>query len=173
MIKVLDASALIHDYNPIIEDGEHYTTNGIIQEVESKKDVVALALEYGKLKVREPLNESVEKVRETAVKTGDTISIRDIEVLALTMDLGGTLYTDDYGIQNVAKKLRIPTKPVITEGIKGKFVWRKICKGCKKMYLIDHDEDICEVCGSVLERKMVKNRLNNVKNNKGKKKGKR
>ncbi|HIQ32978.1 MAG TPA: ribonuclease VapC, partial [Methanothermococcus okinawensis] len=33
MIKVLDASSFIHGYNPSLEEGEHYTTNSIVEEV--------------------------------------------------------------------------------------------------------------------------------------------
>ncbi|MBA2846159.1 UPF0271 protein [Methanococcus maripaludis] len=159
MIKILDASAFIHGYNPSIEEGEHYTTNGIVSEVVSKEDIVKLAIEYGKLKILDPKSETIEKVVKTSIETGDTISNNDIEILALAIDLGGILYTDDYGLQNVSKKLKIKYENIVSAGSKDDFVWKKICKGCKKMYPINYLEGECEVCGSPLYRKMVKNRL--------------
>jgi len=156
MIKVLDASSFIHGYNPSLEEGEHYTTNRIIEEVKSKRDIIHLALEYGKLFIREPKRETVEMVKKVSVETGDTLSQSDIEILALAIDLGGVLYTDDYGLQNVARKLSVPFRPILSKGIRKEFRWRLVCKGCKKIYRIDHKEDICEICGSPLERKMIK-----------------
>ena len=155
-IKVLDASSFIHGYNPSLEEGEHYTTSSIVEEVKSKEDIIYLALEYGKLFIREPKGDTVERVKKVSIETGDTLSQSDIEILALAMDLGGVLYTDDYGLQNVARKLSIPFKPVLSKGIKEEFIWRLVCKGCKRIYSIDHRERICEICGSPLERKMIK-----------------
>ena len=105
-------------------------------------------------------------------KTGDTLSEADIGILALALDLDGVLYTDDYGIQNVARKLGIDVRSIITEGVKEEFIWRKVCKGCKKMYPMDYKEEICEICGGILERKMVKGRLKKRYKTKRKKKKK-
>ncbi|WP_292459718.1 type II toxin-antitoxin system VapC family toxin [Methanothermococcus sp.] len=163
MIKILDASSFIHGYNPSVEDGEHYTTYGIIKEVKTKKEVVELAIEYGKLRIREPKTETVEKVKKMSIKTGDTLSKNDMDILALAMDLNGILYTDDYGLQNVAKRLNVKVKCIVSEGIKERFTWKLVCKGCKKMYDIDYFDEVCEICGSPLERKMVKNRYKNKK----------
>ena len=65
--KILDASAFIHGYNPSIEEGEHYTTNGIVLEVVSKEDIIKVALDYGKLKIIEVVEEvsnATEKVEQ-------------------------------------------------------------------------------------------------------------
>jgi len=159
LIKILDASAFIHGYNPSIEEGEHYTTNGIVLEVVSKEDIIKVALDYGKLKIIDPKVETIQKVSEMAVKTGDTISKNDIEILALAIELDGTLYTDDYGLQNVSKKLNVKFKNIVAEGSKDEFIWKKVCKGCKAMYPINYPDEECETCGSELHRKMVKNRL--------------
>ena len=172
MIKILDASSFIHGYNPTVEDGEHYTTNGILEEVITKKDIVELAIEYGKLKVREPQPETVAKVKEMSIKTGDTLSKNDMDILALAVDLKGILYTDDYGLQNVAERLSVKVKCIVSEGIKERFIWKLVCRGCKKMYNIDYFDEACEICGSPLERKMVKNRMNKQSNTKKGKKHK-
>ena len=157
-IKILDASAIIHGYNPLLEEGIHYITYGIYNEVITKEDIVDLSVQCGKLKIREPKKETLNLVSNQAIKTGDTLSKNDIEILALAYDLKGILYTDDYGLQNVSQSLGVPTKCIISDGIKDRFLWKLVCKGCKKMYNIDYKYDVCEVCGCILERKMVRNK---------------
>ncbi|ACV25027.1 type II toxin-antitoxin system VapC family toxin [Methanocaldococcus fervens] len=158
-IKVLDASAIIHGYNPVIEEGEHYTTPEVLEEIVSKKIIVEQALNFGKLKIMSPSKESIKKVEEVVKKTGDNLSKQDIGVLALALDLNAILYTDDYGIQNVAKKLNIEVKGIAFKPTDKDFIWRKVCEGCKKLYPADYEGDICEICGRPLKRKMVKSRL--------------
>ncbi|XRO77803.1 type II toxin-antitoxin system VapC family toxin [Methanocaldococcus sp. 10A] len=158
-IKVLDASAIIHGYNPIIEEGLHYITQEVLEEIESKKIIVEQALNFGKLKIMSPNKECIKKVEEVVKKTGDNLSQQDIGILALALNLNAILYTDDYGIQNVAKKLNIEVKGVSYEPTDKDFVWRKVCEGCKKLYPVNYKEEVCEICGSPLKRKMVKSRL--------------
>ena len=157
--KVLDASAIIHGYNPVIEEGEHYTTPEVLEEIESMKIIVEQALSFGKLKIMSPDEESIKKVKEIVKKTGDALSQQDISILALALNLNAILYTDDYGIQNVAKKLNIEVRGIAYKPTDKDFVWRKVCEGCKKLYPADYDADVCEICGSPLKRKMVKSRL--------------
>ncbi|MBP2143676.1 UPF0271 protein [Methanococcus voltae] len=159
-LKILDASAFIHGYNPMLEEGEHFTTNNIVEEVKTKEDIVFLALESNRVKIMEPSAEILNIVKETALKTGDAVSDNDMEILALAIQLSGVLYTDDYGIQNVAKKFETKVKNINMEGIKKEFIWRKMCKGCKKLYNVNYSNETCEVCGSELVRKMVKKRIN-------------
>ena len=158
-VKVLDASAIIHGYNPVIEEGEHYTTPEVLEEVESKKIIVDQALSFGKLKIMSPNKECINKVEEIVKKTGDNLSKQDIGILALALNLNAVLYTDDYGIQNVAKKLNIEVRGISFKPTDKDFVWRKVCEGCKKLYPADYEEEVCEICGSPLKRKMVKLRL--------------
>ncbi len=164
-VKVLDASAIIHGYNPVIEEGEHYTTPEVLEEVESKKIIVDQALSFGKLKIMSPNKECINKVEEIVKKTGDNLSKQDIGILALALNLNAILYTDDYGIQNVAKKLNIEVRGISFKPTDKDFIWRKVCEGCKKLYPADYEEEVCEICGSPLKRKMVKSRLRKKKKN--------
>lgn len=49
-----------------------------------------------------PNREYIKRLKKL-LKTGDNLSQQDIGVLALALNLNAILYTDDYGIQNVAK----------------------------------------------------------------------
>ena len=65
--------------------------------------------------------------------------------------------TDDYSMQNVLKIMNIPYDSIITEGIKGIYNWKKVCEGCKKEYSDDYPFDDCEICGSKIFKKRIKN----------------
>ncbi|NPA62291.1 MAG: ribonuclease VapC [Methanococci archaeon] len=158
-IKVLDASAIIHGYNPSVEEGDHYTTPEVLEEVESKKILVDQALSFGKLKISTPDPKYIQKVKDIVNKTGDNLSNQDIGILALALQLNAPLYTDDYGIQNVAKKLGVEIRGISFKPTNKNFLWRKVCVGCKKIYPINCEDEVCEICGSPLKRKMVKLRL--------------
>ncbi len=58
----------------------------------------------------------------------------------------GTIWSDDYSIQNVAKVLGIPFRSIGTDGIKKVVKWNYQCIGCHKWYKEKLSE--CPICGS-------------------------
>jgi UPF0271 protein len=80
--------------------------------------------------------------------TGDSrrLSDTDKELLALALDLGYELMTDDYSIQNVARSMGIPVRGMDQKGIAEIFEWQAKCKGCGKLF--PADVRVCDVCGS-------------------------
>ncbi|WP_456420022.1 PIN domain-containing protein [Methanocaldococcus infernus] len=155
MKVVLDASAVIHGFNPLNYE-ECYITPKVYEEVKENRIFLDQAISLGKLKILEPKKESIEKVRNLANKVGELLSEADIEVLALAYELKALILTDDYGIQNIAKRLNIKHKGIYYNKTNKIIVWRKVCLGCKKSYPIIYEYDECEVCGSPLKRKAVK-----------------
>jgi len=168
-LKILDASSFIHGYNPLDNEGKHYTTENIVNEVITHEHIVNIALDSSKLIIMEPSEKSIKLVENIKNKTGDNLSNNDIEILALAIDLKGTLYTDDYGLQNVAKLCNIKTEKIIYEGIKEQISWKLVCNSCKKSYSINYSDNICEICGGTLVKKVNKNK-NKRNNNKHKNK---
>ena len=112
-----------------------------------------------------PGDASVEAARELAMLTGDIagLSSIDLELLALAMEREGTLFTDDYRLQNLCSRAEIPWASVMTEGINSIWSWVVRCTGCG----IEHETpaqtsaskgDIgdCDICGSPLKSKRRK-----------------
>jgi endoribonuclease Nob1 len=128
---------------------EVYATAGVLEELRKYKDRRA-DLWGDLLKVTEPTADSLKRVREAAKCTGDSgrISQTDAGVLALALDIGASILTDDYSIQNLATYLGIPYRPVGTKGIREMFRWRWRCVGCGRTFDKEHLE--CPVCGSEL-----------------------
>jgi UPF0271 protein len=144
---VLDTSALFSMQD--LPEGEAYTTPGVIAELKKYEDPrVRYWLEL--LHVSEPSKDSVRAVRAAAERTGDDarLSQVDVEILALAKDLGGTLLTDDYSIQNVAQTINLPYHTVGAKGIKEVFRWKYRCTGCMRVWDKNYPE--CPVCGSPL-----------------------
>ena len=88
------------------------------------------ATENAKILVKRPAEESLKRVEECAIQVGDSffLSETDKHVLALALELKTTdcdpqIVTDDYSIQNVAKRLGIEFTSLATFGIRRIVEW--------------------------------------------------
>lgn len=145
---VLDSSALFAMEQ--LPDCDFCCPPGVVDELRRYKDH-RLDLWGDMLRVSECTGASIKKVGEAASKSGDSgrLSPVDISVLALALDVGGTILTDDYSIQNVARIMGIPFTPVGQDGIKKVEKWNYQCIGCKKWYKEKLPD--CPVCGSSMK----------------------
>ena len=96
------------------------------------------------------------RVREAAKAGGESgrLSGADVDVLAVALEAGGELVTDDYTLLNLARRLGVPTRTVQTRGIREEYRFVPRCTGCGRFYEAMLPD--CPVCGSAL--KMVKDR---------------
>ena len=103
------------------------------------------------IKVMRPSEKSISKVKEAAEKSGDldVLSRTDIEVLALALDLNGTVVTNDFAVQNVASALGLKFEPVGRE-IRKQVRWEWYCPACGRTY---NRKGECEYCGTPLKRR--------------------
>ena len=148
MVLILDSSALFSMEN--LPEGDCVCPPGVIDELR-KYDDRRLDLWGDMLRVSDCSPGSLEIVREEARKSGDLgrLSPVDMTVIALGLDLEGTVLSDDFSIENVCSRLNIPYKPVGTKGIKKVEKWNYRCIGCKKWYKEKMDE--CPICGSPMK----------------------
>jgi len=165
----LDTSAFIAGLDPFSLKDEVYSVPMVREELSANSMPwvrFKTALENGKLKIKAPREEYVEKVRSSSKTAGDILylSKADTQVLALALELkelgnSPVLVTDDYSIQNVAKVLNIKFAPLLTFGIRFLFQWVLYCPACYKKYPQDYKFKRCEVCGTELKRKPLKKKL--------------
>lgn len=144
---VLDTTALYYgkDFPP---DLELVITPGVVKEL--NREGMGQRLEMllaTRVRVSSPSKRSVDMARRTAAETGDSrrLSDTDFEVLALALDLGYQLVTDDYSIQNTAAVLGVPCRGVEQTGISQVYEWQARCTGCGKTY--QSDVETCQICG--------------------------
>lgn len=149
MKTVLDSSALLTGLD---FDGELYTSGHILREVERQGlDARAEAMVQAKVQIVEPSSKSIVRVRQEAQRTGDLprLSEADIQILALALDLGAMLITDDYSIQNVAKSMGVEYRGAGLKPIREQRRWYYRCTGCGKYW--EDPLETCRVCGSAIK----------------------
>ena len=152
-IFVLDSAVFIYGFRA---RGTTYTVPEITSEAQSFEASITLQ-EYLKdgLKIESPLKNDVDIVTEKSKSTGDylRLSKADISLLAKALEVGGTLVTDDYSIQNVAALLGIETQNIQQARIQQILTWGRRCVGCGRLWVT---ETTCPVCGSEVKVKPVK-----------------
>ena len=96
------------------------------------------------------------RVREEAAKGGEAgrLSEADVDVLAVALSLGAEVASDDYTLQNLARRLGVPVRGVQQAGIAQEYRFLPRCTGCRRM--LDKPADECPVCGSPV--RMVRDR---------------
>ncbi len=164
---VLDTSAFIAGFDPHAVRENQYT----VPKVKNELNVGSMplmrfnaAIENGKVTILKPKEVFVQEILNVSKKVGDVryLSEADLQVLALALELKHTgnlsplIVTDDYSIQNVANKIGIEFKSLMTFGIKYRFKWVLYCPGCYRKYPSDYKSKNCEVCGIELKRKPKK-----------------
>jgi UPF0271 protein len=150
MNSVVDTSFFFGDFPA---EGALYTVPAVVGEL---KDIRAKG-NFEKwnargLIVQPPGENSIGRVKAAAEKTKDitVISDTDRDLLALALDLGAELHTDDFAIQNVAHVLGVKTVPILQRKAR-RVHWRYRCSGCGRF--ADQAGE-CPVCGAAIKRKL-------------------
>lgn len=93
------------------------------------------------------------RVEETARAAGNLgrLSAADRSLVALALDLGAELWSEDRTVQDVAQRLGVLVQ---AQGrIAGTMDWRPRCTGCGRWFEAAPPRDECPVCGSAVRAK--------------------
>jgi len=161
-VLIYDTSAFIGGMDPQAIQIPQWTIPESLEEIRNKntKEILQMAIKTGRMKLRAPSQQSIEKIKEAIKRTGDysKLSLVDIKILALALDFKNEqwypiIMTDDYSIQNVASSLKIEYKSITERGIRSQLRWKVICPGCSTEYPVETTLKKCEICGTKLKRK--------------------
>jgi len=149
-MHVLDASAFIQEYHTTEPTA---TIPRVREELEDESAYRYDAMEGSGMHIQIPGERTVERARRAADASGDldVLSMTDVRLIAATLELGGTLVTDDYAMQNVAESLDVGVEMIAQEGIDEQRDWRFQCQGCGREF--GEKKDRCPICGTDLARK--------------------
>jgi len=155
---VLDTSAFYAGV-PYTNTTENLVTSpDVISEVSNERTRTLIAL--SKINVWQATPDAFKRVKDAARGTGDNnLSKADQSVLALCLSIvadgnEAILLSDDFAVENVASKLGIKARPLMTNGIKSASEWVFFCPACGKKYSKERPD--CIVCGTKLEKRLKK-----------------
>jgi len=156
-IFVLDSTVFIGLDFPFLQEWKNaifFTTSMVVSElkdIRSKMNYDILR-QSGNLRLNDPypelLNEIKGRIEKFDPKT--ILSLIDIEVLVLTLQLKGTLITNDLLLQNAASHLNVPIRVVSGKKIVQTRKWALKCESCGTK--ADKREIACLHCGGRLKR---------------------
>jgi endoribonuclease Nob1 len=152
----LDAGAFYSGVVFLSSSLQYCTTQAILDEVKHIKKshgAIEALIESNTLQILNSDRESIQNVVAAARKTGDyaKLSEADISIIALALQLGIMLVTNDYAVANVATTLKIPVKSVAGKGITHTRRWIAYCSACGRAFGPNAKE--CRLCGNRLRRK--------------------
>lgn len=125
-----------------------YTVPEVMEELES--DTSRIGFDTTDVEVRDPSEDTVSKVHQKSDEINSATSTADERLLALALELGATLVTDDKGLQNLAAHLEVEFESYMGDEIDEKRAWKKVCRNCGS----EVSGDTCSKCGSTrVERK--------------------
>ena len=153
-MPVLDTAALLHWPAERLQGG--IVTHSQLDELRKLSPGRAMLLESIEM---EWMSMGTGDAEDAASKTGDLprLSPVDLEVLAIALSTGQTLFTDDYSLQNVCRHLNHPFEAVSNKRSQEQWSWQLRCIGCRATKKADSkDEQECEVCGSVMKVKRAR-----------------
>lgn len=146
--RVLDTSALLSGRQ---FPGELLIPPEVLRELQRQglTPVLEAVLETH-VAVASPGPDAVARVKAASDATGDAprLSPTDIAVIALALEAGASLVTDDYSIQNLCRALEIPFEAVMAPGIRERWTWSYRCAGCGAEWA--EWREACPTCGSPL-----------------------
>lgn len=138
---------------------EFYTTTEILSEVRHIKQslgAIEALTDSRLLVVLEPSKGYLDKVDALSTRTGDRsrLSDADISILALALERGLVLASDDYAVSNVGISAGIKVLSSAGKGIREARNYSAYCSGCSKGFSPNLAE--CPQCGNRLRRKYKK-----------------
>lgn len=126
MLYLIDSAVVLNDETFYFDECKKYaTTYRVSLEFKDyrSKLLVDNAVKGGFLVVFDPSEKKVQETEQLAKAIGAKLSDADISLIALASDLKekGTeikVFTDDFGVQNLLLKLKIPFQSVIRGEVK-------------------------------------------------------
>lgn len=149
-IYILDSNVFLHGAGSLFSEKPCVTVYGVVEEMKSTRAALEIdRFMLSGMQILEPAKESIDKAAGAQKKTQDKTSKTDILLVALALDFrkknkDAIIITDDYGVQNLAKVLKLNYSGVSQEGIKKPIAWSGKCTACGHKT----NEKICPECGS-------------------------
>lgn len=124
------------------------TVPEVMEELES--DEAQRKFDFADISVREPSEDVLSKIKEKSDELNSPTSEVDEKLLALALETGQTLVTDDKALQNLSLHLGVSFESYMTDRIEKKKHWEEYCPNCGREV-----EGHCDRCGRETTRRLV------------------
>ena len=156
MVDVLDTAALLQW--PVERIVSGLCAESQQEELRRLSEPRYLLVQANPPQFSQPDPKQLQRAREAAARSGElsALSPVDLDVLALAIEHEAVLHSDDYRLQNIARREGIVARPVNTKGITSIWKWQLRCTGCRATREArSKDEDVpdCDICGSPMQLK--------------------
>ena len=154
-MPVLDTAALLHW--PVERMVGGIVAHSQLEELRRLSPQRAMLIESIDI---EWMSMGTKDAESAAATTGDLprLSPVDLDILALALATGETLYTDDYSLQNVCRSVNHPFEAVSNKRSRQQWSWELRCIGCRATKEADSQkEEECDICGSPMKVKRSRN----------------
>jgi rRNA maturation endonuclease Nob1 len=161
VMRVLDTAALL--YWPMDKLAGGICAESQKEELEKVSAQRSMLIGAADIDWRDVTQSWLQEAKVVAAKSGDLprLSNVDLDLLALTIALDATLYTDDYRLQNAVKNAGGKIENVGQSGAKKVWRWHLRCEGCRKTIDVPANVDRskkgpvaeCDICGSAMHIK--------------------
>lgn len=154
-MPVLDTAALLHW--PVERMVGGIVAHSQLEELRRLSPQRAMLIESIDI---EWMSMGTKDAESAAATTGDLprLSPVDLDILALALATGETLYTDDYSLQNVCRSVNHPFEAVSNKRSRQQWSWELRCIGCRATKKADSQkEEECDICGSPMKVKRSRN----------------
>jgi len=150
-MPVLDTAALLHWPVDRMQGG--IVAHSQLEELRKLSPQRAMLVESIEM---EWMSMSTGDAENAAASTGDLprLSPVDLDILAIALATGQTLFTDDYSLQNVCRSVNHPFEAVSNKRSEQQWSWELRCIGCRATKKADSQkEQECDICGSPMKIK--------------------
>ena len=154
-MPVLDTAALLHW--PVERMVGGIVAHSQLEELRRLSPQRAMLIESIDI---EGMSMGTGDAENAAATTGDLprLSPVDLDILALALATGETLFTDDYSLQNVCRSVSHPFEAVSNKRSRQQWSWELRCIGCRATKKAESQkEEECDICGSPMKVKRSRN----------------
>jgi UPF0271 protein len=146
MVRAVDANVVFHGRGELGQD-ELVTVPEVMDEIRSSMG--KFKADSLNLRSVQPSGESVEKVERKSREINSPTSEADERLVALAMDRGIKLMSDDRALQNLALHLDVEFEGFLDNAVEEKREWKMVCENCGR----EVDSPPCSCGSSSLRRK--------------------
>lgn len=126
MSRIVDANVVLHGRGEL--KGDLVTVPEVYSEIKSQMG--QFKLQNMKISQSQPSEESLRKVKQLSDDINSPTSETDENIVALGLDTGHSIVSDDRALQNLALHLETNFEGFLDDPVEEEREWKRVCENC-------------------------------------------